>query len=90
MRARRVRPWIGNCIDNPWTLGHRNSVIPRDAGVHLSTLARYYPVVTVTGPRQSGKTTLCRATFPKLPYVSLEPLDLRESADAEPRAFLAQ
>ena len=65
-------------------------MIPRDAGVHLSTLARYYPVVTVTGPKQSGKTTLCRATFPKLPYVSLEPLDLRESAVADPRGFLAQ
>lgn len=54
------------------------------------TLAGHYPVVTVTGPRQSGKTTLCRATLPNLPYVSLEPLDVRESAVADPRGFLAQ
>lgn len=48
-----------------------------------------YPVVSVTGPRQSGKTTLCRAAFPQLPYVSLEPLDVREFAVADPRGFLA-
>lgn len=65
-------------------------MIPRDAGPHLAELARLYPVVTVTGPRQAGKTTLCRATFPEIPYVSLEPLDVRESAVADPRGFLAQ
>ncbi|MBU6366057.1 MAG: ATP-binding protein [Gemmatimonadetes bacterium] len=64
-------------------------MIPRDAATRLAELARYYPVVTVTGPRQSGKTTLCRATFPALPYVSLEPLDVREFATADPRGFLA-
>lgn len=52
--------------------------------------ATHYPVVTITGPRQSGKTTLCRASFPTLPYVSLEPLDRRESARRDPRSFLAQ
>jgi len=40
-------------------------------------LARRYPVVTITGPRQAGKTTLCRMAFPKMRYVSLE---LRRSA----------
>jgi len=64
-------------------------VIPRDAALRLAELARYYPVVNVTGPRQSGKTTLCRATFPAMPYVSLEPLDVREFAMADPRGFLA-
>lgn len=64
-------------------------VIQRDAGPRLATLANQYPVVTVTGPRQSGKTTLCRHTFPTLPYVSLEPLDIREFAVADPRGFLA-
>ena len=48
------------------------------------------PVVTVTGPRQSGKTTLCRAAFPDKPYVSLEPLDAREYAVTDPRGFLAE
>lgn len=48
------------------------------------------PVVAVTGPRQSGKTTLCRACFPDYAYVSLEPLDVREFAASDPRGFLAQ
>ncbi len=64
-------------------------MITRDAATRLADLARYNPVVSVTGPRQSGKTTLCRATFPGLPYVSLEPLDVREFATADPRGFLA-
>ena len=42
------------------------------------------------GPRQSGKTTLCRATFPDLPYVSLEPLDVRDFAVHDPRGFLSE
>lgn len=64
-------------------------MIPRDAASRLADLARYYPIVSVTGPRQAGKTTLCRATFPTLPYVSLEPLDVREFATRDPRGFLA-
>ena len=46
------------------------------------------PFVTVTGPRQSGKTTLCRAAFPDLTYVSLEAPDLRAHAQEDPRGFL--
>jgi predicted AAA+ superfamily ATPase len=65
-------------------------MIHREATAHLAALAALYPVVTVTGPRQAGKTTLCRATFPEKPYVSLEPLDVRESAVSDPRGFLAQ
>ncbi|MEO7134341.1 MAG: ATP-binding protein [Vicinamibacterales bacterium] len=64
-------------------------MIVRDAAAHLTRLSTLYPVVSVTGPRQSGKTTLCRSTFPELPYVSLEPLDVREFATADPRGFLA-
>ncbi len=52
--------------------------------------AKVYPVVTLTGPRQSGKTTLCRAAFPDKPYISLEPLDTRAFALEDPRGFLAQ
>jgi hypothetical protein len=52
--------------------------------------ARQLPVLTVTGPRQSGKTTLCRASFPAKPYVSLETPDMREEATRDPRAFLAR
>jgi predicted AAA+ superfamily ATPase len=49
-----------------------------------------YPVVTVMGPRQSGKTTLCRTAFPALPYFNMERPDLREATAADPRGFLAR
>lgn len=63
-------------------------MIPRNLAGPLRDLAHMYPVVTVTGPRQSGKTTLCRAVFPDKAYVSLEPLDEREFATRDPRGFL--
>jgi predicted AAA+ superfamily ATPase len=56
----------------------------------LLSRATQWPVVTVTGPRQSGKTTLCRAAFPHLAYANLERPDTREFASADPRGFLAQ
>lgn len=63
-------------------------MIERNLSGPLRDLARLYPVVTVTGPRQSGKTTLCRSVFPDKPYVSLEPLDVREAVSSDPRGFL--
>ena len=65
-------------------------MIDRTLKPHLLRAARHSPVVAVTGPRQSGKTTLCRAAFPDHDYVSLEPLDAREFAETDPRGFLAQ
>lgn len=62
----------------------------RHAEGPLRERAQRYPVVTVTGPRQAGKTTLCRTTFPQLPYANLERPDLREFAQSDPRGFLAQ
>jgi uncharacterized protein len=56
----------------------------------LLARAAQYPVVTVTGPRQAGKTTLCRDAFPGLPYANLERPDLREFARNDPQGFLAQ
>jgi predicted AAA+ superfamily ATPase len=56
----------------------------------LKSLFAQYPFVTVTGPRQSGKTTLCRAAFPDLKYANLEAPDQREFALSDPRGFLAQ
>ena len=56
----------------------------------LKSLAAQYPVVTITGPRQSGKTTLCRAAFPDKFYVNLESPDTRQFALEDPRSFLAQ
>ena len=56
----------------------------------MTTLFQQYPFVTVTGPRQAGKTTLCRAAFPNLEYASLEAPDQREFAESDPRGFLSQ
>ncbi|MBI3773635.1 MAG: ATP-binding protein [Gammaproteobacteria bacterium] len=63
-------------------------MIPRILSPTLKDLASQYPVITVTGPRQSGKTTLCRTTFPAKPYVNLETPDIREFARTDPRGFL--
>lgn len=45
-------------------------MIPRHAATRLGTLARSFPVVAVTGPRQAGKTTLVRSVYAGKPYVS--------------------
>ncbi len=63
-------------------------MIQRNLAAELRSRAAQMPAVAVTGPRQSGKTTLCRMTFPDLEYVSLEPLDVREYALSDPRGFL--
>jgi predicted AAA+ superfamily ATPase len=65
-------------------------MLPRHAHAALQSLARGFPVVAITGPRQSGKTTLAREVFAGLPYVNLEDPDQREFALADPRRFLAQ
>ena len=65
-------------------------MIERDIAPCLVALFEQYPFVTVTGPRQSGKTTLCRAAFPHLDYVNLEAPDQREFAETDPRGFLAR
>ena len=52
--------------------------------------AKYFPVVTVVGPRQSGKTTLVKALFPEKPYKTLEHPRTREYAERDPSAFLAE
>lgn len=64
--------------------------IQRQALGVLLQRATLYPVVTVLGPRQSGKTTLCRMAFTDKPYVNLEQPDVREFAQQDPKAFLAQ
>lgn len=64
-------------------------MIQRTISPVLKRLAGQYPVVTVTGPRQSGKTTLCLTLFPDKPYVNLEAPDTRRFAIEDPRGFLA-
>ncbi|MCU0292763.1 MAG: AAA family ATPase, partial [Thermoanaerobaculaceae bacterium] len=63
-------------------------MIARTLGQQVARLAQYFPVLTVTGPRQSGKTTLCRTAFPEHRYVSLEVPDIRAFARSDPRGFL--
>lgn len=65
-------------------------MIRRNLEQKLLEHAGYYPVVTITGPRQSGKTTLCKYAFPDRKYVSLEALDVREYATSDPRGFLEE
>ena len=64
------------------------SMIPRHLLKQLLALARKYPIVTLLGPRQSGKTILTQLAFPNYQYVSLEDLDQREFALHDPRGFL--
>lgn len=64
-------------------------LIPRKLAVPMKRLAGQYPVLTLTGPRQSGKTTLCRMVFPKKAYVSLENPSHRTFAESDPRGFFA-
>ena len=65
-------------------------MISREIALRLKALFKQHPFVTVTGPRQSGKTTLCRAVFPNLEYVNLERPDLREFAETDPKTFLSR
>ena len=62
--------------------------IERELGRELRKLSEKYPVITLTGPRQSGKTTLCRMLFSNLPYSNLEEPDVRDFAQSDPRGFL--
>lgn len=65
-------------------------IIPRLASSAVQRLAKGFPVVAITGPRQSGKTTLTRQLFAHKPYVSLENPDQRQFAMDDPKRFLAQ
>ncbi len=64
-------------------------MIQRTIEPKLIAASQKSPVVAVTGPRQSGKTTLVRHAFPDMPYVSLEDFDRRQMAETDPRGFLA-
>lgn len=63
-------------------------MIPRLVARKVLELSRGYPALAITGPRQSGKTTLARALFPDKPYLSLENPDTRRYAEEDPRSFL--
>jgi hypothetical protein len=65
-------------------------MIDRELSKKLAETASKYPVLTITGPRQSGKTTLARAVFADYQYVSLEEPDHALQAKEDPRGFLYQ
>lgn len=65
------------------------SMIKREMSSTLKKVAKEYPVVLMHGPRQSGKTTICKAVFTDKPYVSMENPDTRSRALEDPRGFLA-
>ena len=65
-------------------------IITREIRNIALKLAAQYPVVTITGPRQSGKTTLVKTIFKDHAYFSLEDPDIRDLALNDPRAFLGK
>ena len=65
-------------------------MIIRTAEEKLIRLHKNFKIVAVTGPRQAGKTTLVKKTFPDTPYVNLESPDIRHFAIDDPRGFLSQ
>ncbi|MBS0622352.1 MAG: ATP-binding protein [Verrucomicrobia bacterium] len=60
----------------------------RSLAPHIQQLAAKYPVVTLLGPRQSGKTTLVKAAFPDKPYVNMEDAENRALATVDPKSFM--
>lgn len=64
--------------------------IHRDLESALDKAYQYFPVITITGPRQSGKTTLIKRHFSNLAYYSLEDLNIRDFANSDPIAFLSR
>jgi predicted AAA+ superfamily ATPase len=64
-------------------------MIPRQLSEKLIAVRKKYPVIFLTGPRQSGKTTLLNSIFNDLPYFSLEEPDVRQFALNDPRGFLS-
>ncbi len=65
-------------------------MIQRELSQLLRDMASKMPIISITGPRQSGKTTLARLTFPDYAYVNLENPDTLEAAVSDPRLFLSQ
>ena len=63
-------------------------MITRQLATHLLQIAKLYPVLSVSGPRQSGKTTLVREVFSHLSYVNFEDIELRTLAQQDPKQFL--
>lgn len=75
-------------LPNYTKVAYTQAMIPRKIESELINLAKHYPVVTVLGPRQSGKSTLVRNVFASKQYVNLELPDDRRAIEQDPRQFL--
>ncbi len=78
-------------IENQIIYLHKNfsMFVHRTIQGRIREMCDKFPIVSLTGPRQSGKTTLLRQLFPDYRYVSLENPDLQDFALQDPRRFLA-
>nr|MBF0223769.1 AAA family ATPase [Desulfobulbaceae bacterium] len=65
-------------------------MIDRDVAPKILQYSKQYPVVTITGPRQSGKTTFRKMLFPDMKYTNLESIEDRNFASRDPKGFLNQ
>lgn len=79
---------IVNTIDNLHGETYTRNMIRRTITDKILRWVEQYPVVTITGPRQSGKTTLCRMLFHEREYINLESPDIRDFVRSDPRGFL--
>ena len=68
---------------------YKRGMIKRAIQNELALVAKEYPVLTISGPRQSGKTTLAKMQFPEHAYANLEDPETRRLAEQDPRAFFA-
>lgn len=65
-------------------------IIRRNISDHLKELGKYFPIISLTGPRQAGKTTLLTQLYEDYEYVTLEDIDYQQRASHDPRTFLRQ
>lgn len=81
---------IGNCIPNLQGMNDDMPMLKRDIEVKLKVMATKYPVIAITGPRQSGKTTLCKELFKDYRYITLENPENKIFAQEDPKGFLEE
>ena len=69
---------------------HNSMILKRNIESTFLKISSLFKIVTITGPRQAGKTTLCRKVFPSKKYYSLEDPDIRNWCESDPRSFLKE
>lgn len=82
--------YVNKDLKSCFTSFNLTRVIARNIAPEFHRLLEEYPVVTILGPRQAGKTTLARHELPDVPYSNLENPEVREFAVMDPKAYLAQ